>query len=93
MLREHAPLVGCAAIAVVALAALAVVAGGVGRASGAYHVLFAGDSIPHGTLSAVRPHLLLLVVGVGTVPFLVGVAWTIDARVTPRSAARAPSPR
>jgi hypothetical protein len=83
VLREHAPLVACGAIAVLALAALAAT-GGVGRATGNYHVLFAGDSIPQGTLSAVRPHLVMLVVGVGIVPFLAAVAWTIDALATPR---------
>jgi hypothetical protein len=83
VVREHLPLVACGVIGLVVVGGLAVT-GGVGRATGNYHVLFAGNSVPPGTLSGVRPHLLLLVVGVGVVPFLAAVAWTLAALAAPR---------
>ena len=83
VVREHAPLAACVAFGVAAVAALTLT-GGVGRATGNYHVLFAGDSIPPGTLSGVRPHLVILAVGVGIVPFLVAIAWVLDALLEPR---------
>lgn len=83
VVREHAPLAACVAFGVAAVAALTLT-GGVGRATGNYHVLFAGDSIPPGTLSGVRPHLVILAVGVGIVPFLAAIAWVLDALLEPR---------
>jgi hypothetical protein len=83
VIREHAPLAACALVGVLGVAALAAT-GGVGRVTGNYHVLFAGNSLPPGTLSGVRPHLTLLVLAAGVVPFLAAGAWILDALTTQR---------
>lgn len=87
VVAEHRLLAGVYAVLAVAVVALAAT-GNLSRALGTYSVTAEGNVAPSGMPRSLLEHLAPLGLGMGIVPFVLGVAWLISSPVQERSRAQ-----
>jgi len=81
-LRSHRVLAVVYALSLVVAGAL-LWRGSLGAVVGNYAVPFSGDLIPRGLWASAASHLVHVVVGIGVVPFVFGLAWSLLAILRP----------
>ena len=84
VLSEHRLLAGAYAVLVV-VAAVLVATGNLSRALGTYSVTAEGNVAPSGMPRSLLEHLAPLGLGMGIVPFVLGVAWLLSSVVQERT--------